>query len=385
MNDSPVFREPLHVGRPNMGSRARLTERLDGALDRLYLTNGPLVREFEEKLAEVAGVGHCVAVCNATVGLQVAARAAGIRAGDEIIVPAFTWVATAAALDWIGIVPVFCDADERTGNLDPSEVEALIGPRTRGIMGVHVFGYPCAMDELTDIADRHGLPLLFDAAHAIGCTYKGRPVGGFGAAEVYSFHATKFVNSFEGGAIVTRDAEFAERCRELRNFGITASGEIRSGGTNAKMNEAAAAMGLTSLEVMGELMDINTLNHRRYEKGLEGLAGVRVRGQAEGERANHQYLVIEIDASAAGIHRDEVHAALGAQNVLSRRYFHPSCHQVEPYRSDPARHAPRPLPRAEALAERVLALPTGSAVGPSEIDKVCDIVRRCVSARTPAR
>lgn len=385
MTDSPVFREPLHVGRPNIGSRARLTERLEGALDRLYLTNGPLVREFEERLAEVAGVDHCVAVCNATIGLQVAAKAAGIRGGDEVIVPAFTWVATAAALDWIGIVPVFCDADETTGNIDWTKVEALIGPRTRGIMGVHVFGRPCEVDELEEIAGRHGLPLLFDSAHAIGCTYKGRPVGGFGTAEVYSFHATKFVNSFEGGAIVTRDAEFAERCRELRNFGITSAGEIRSGGTNAKMNEAAAAMGLTSLEVMDSLMEANRTNHGRYEKGLDGLPGVWVRGQAEGERANHQYLVIEIDAAVAGIHRDEVHTALIAQNVLSRRYFHPSCHQVEPYLSDPARHAPHPLPHAEALAERVLALPTGTTVGPSEIDQVCDIIRRCVSARTPAR
>ncbi|MCE7080556.1 aminotransferase class I/II-fold pyridoxal phosphate-dependent enzyme [Streptomyces sp. ST2-7A] len=378
MDDRHTLPHPLHVGRPNLGSRDRLMERLNGALDRLYLTDGPLVREFENELTGIAATRHCVAVCNATTGIQIAARASGIKGGDEVIVPAFTWVATPQALEWIGVVPVFCDADEETGNIDPAHAERLIGPRTRGILGVHVFGRPCPVDDLEELARRHGITLLFDAAHALGCTYRGRPVGGFGAAEVFSFHATKFVNSFEGGAIVTDDPELAERARAMRNFGIGPDGTVGSGGTNAKMNEGVAAMGLTSLEVMEDLMVTNREHHLRYRQGLAGIPGVSVRQQAPGERSNHQYLVIEVDAARAGIHRDELHAALTSRNVLSRRYFAPACHRVEPYLGDPARHAPLPLPRAEALSERVLALPTGTAVSETDVKAVCALIRELV-------
>ncbi len=374
-----MFSEPLHVGRPNLGDRERVISRINGALDRLWLSNGPLVREFEERVAEIAGVRHCVATCNATIGIQIAARACGIEPGDEVIVPSFTWIATAHALSWIGVVPVFCDIDEETGNADPAHVERLVGERTRGILAVHVFGYPCATAELSAVADRHGIPLLLDAAHAIGCTYEGRPVGGFGRAEVFSFHATKYVNSFEGGAIVTDDDEVAANARRMRNFGIGDDQEIHSTGTNAKLSEAAAAMGLTSLEDMESFMEVNRVNYELYESGLAGLPGISVRRQAKGERANYQYLVIEVDELAAGVHRDQVHTALLAENVLARRYFFPCCHLSEPYRSNPTVHAPLPLPRSEALAERVLALPTGTAVGPEAIAGVCEIVRRTVS------
>ncbi|GAA3854228.1 DegT/DnrJ/EryC1/StrS family aminotransferase [Streptomyces sedi] len=381
MPQLPAFREPLHVGRPNIGDRDRLRERIDAALDRRWLSSGPLVRELEERVAALAGTRHAVATCNATIGLQLAARAVGIEPGAEVIVPAFTWVATPHALGWIGITPVFCDVDEETGNIDPAHAEKLIGPATGGILGVHVFGRPCPVDELTALAEHRGVPLFFDAAHGLGSTYRGRPVGGFGAAEVFSFHATKFINSFEGGAVVTDDPETAARARAMRNFGIQDDGQVGTAGTNAKLSEASAAMGLTSLESMDDLMAHNLANQRAYEDGLGDLPGVTVRRQEPGERANHQYVVIEIDEAVAGVHRDRVHAVLSERNVLSRRYFHPSCHQVEPYRSSPGTHAPLPLPHAEALSERVLSLPTGSAVDATDIAGVCDIVRWAVQNR----
>ncbi|MFI6924536.1 aminotransferase class I/II-fold pyridoxal phosphate-dependent enzyme [Nonomuraea spiralis] len=374
-----AFAEPLVVGRPNAGERARLLDRLGGVLDRLWLTNnGPLVREFEARLADLTGARHAVATCNATTGIQIAARAAGLRAGDEVIVPSFTWVATAHALEWIGIVPVFCDSDEITGNADPEHVERLIGPRTRGILGVHVFGYPCDIDALTGLAREHGLVLMFDAAHALGCTYRGRPIGAFGDAEIFSFHATKFVNSVEGGAIVTDDDALAARVRELRNQGIDAAGQISGAGTVARMSEFHAAMGLTSLEAIDTIVEANRRNQRVYEELLDGLPGVVVRGQAPGEQANFQYLVIEVDADVAGASRDDVLEALLAENVHARRYFSPICHQVEPYRSDPARHFPLPLPRAEGLAARVLSLPTGPTVDAAQIAGICRTVRATV-------
>ncbi|MFJ7219495.1 DegT/DnrJ/EryC1/StrS family aminotransferase [Amycolatopsis sp. NPDC098790] len=381
MAATPRFPEPLHVGRPNVGDRTRLFERLDGALDRLVLTNsGPLSLEFEQRISELTGAKHCIATVNATTGIQMAVRAAGIRAGQKVIVPSFTWVATAHALDWIGVVPVFCDADPKSGTADPAHVEALIEPDTAGILAVHVFGYPCMVDALEKVADKYGLPLIFDAAHAFGSTYQGKPIGGFGAAEVFSFHATKWINSFEGGAITTDDDELAVKLRGMRNLGLSVDHEHTWTGTAGRMNEAAAAMGLTSLEIMDELFAVNERNHRLYQEGLAGVPGVRVRPMAPGERANHQYIVIEIDEAVSGVHRDRVHTEMFANNILTRRYFHPGCHQVEPYRSAPHVHAPQPLPRTEALVEQVLALPNGMAIGPAEISGVCEVIAEVVDA-----
>lgn len=378
MAPTPRFSEPLHVGRPNVGDRGRVLDRLNGALDRLWLANnGPLVREFEARLAELAQVEHCVTTANATLGIQIAVKAAGIEAGDEVIVPSFTSPATAHALHWTGVVPVFCEVDD-TATADPEHVRSLIGPRTRAILGVHVFGRPCHIDELTALAAEHGLILLFDAAQAVASTYRGRPVGGFGQAEVFSFHATKYLNSFEGGAIVTDDADLAERARAMRNLGLDDAREPVMCGINARMTEAGAAMGLTSLESMERFLAVNRRNHSLYEKGVAGLPGVRLRGQAPGERANFQYVVIEVDEAVAGVHRDEVDAVLTRNNVLSRKYFDPGCHEIEPYLSRPSVHTPLPLPRTEALCRRVLSLPTGTGVGPAQIAAICAVIRETV-------
>ena len=193
---SPAFRDALHVGRPNLGDRARLLGRIGDILDRRWLTNrGPYVQEFEQRVAALTGTEHCVAVSNGTAALDLTARALGLR--GEVIVPSLTFVATAHALQWQGIRPVFCDIDPVTLTLDPARVEALIGPHTTGILPVHLFGQPCNTEALADIARRHHLQLFYDASHAFGCTRGGRPVGGFGAAEVFSFHATKFVHTLE--------------------------------------------------------------------------------------------------------------------------------------------------------------------------------------------
>lgn len=373
------FNQPLHVGRPNVGDRGRLLERIEGALDRLWLTNnGPLVREFESEVAEVSGVRHCVATCNATNGLQIAARAAGVRPGDEVIMPSFTWVATAHAMEWIGAVPVFCDIDPETGTADPRLVEELITERTRAVLAVHVFGRPCDVEGLSKVASRHGLPLLFDAAHAFANTRGGVPIGGSGSAEVFSFHATKFVNTFEGGAVVTNDDDLAETARGMVQQGLDHERRVTGPGTVARMSEISAAMGLTSLEILDRLFEVNTRNHAFYAEGLEGVPGVTLRGGEPGERHNHQYVVAEIDPVAAGVHRDEVHDALHKHNVLSRRYFYPVCHQMEPYRSGLGRHVRQSLAHTEALTQRVLALPTGLAVGEEEIAGVCSLIRQTV-------
>jgi dTDP-4-amino-4,6-dideoxygalactose transaminase len=375
LGGAPAFPEPVHVGRPNIGDRARLMERIEGVLDRRWLTNdGPLVHEFEEAIAGMLGVPHCIAMCNGTIALEIAIRAAGLS--GEVIVSPFTFVATAHALQWQEITPVFCDVDPRTHNIDPARVEELITPRTTGILGVHVWGRPAPVDELTRIAGDHGLRLLFDAAHALGCSTGGRMIGGFGTAEVLSFHATKVVNSFEGGAIVTADEGFADVARLMRNHGFADYDEVGHVGTNGKMSEISAAMGLTSLESRDEFIAANRRNYETYRAALEGVEGLALIDYDDGETCNWQYVVVEVDESA-GLSRDELQAVLWAENVLARRYFFPGCHRMEPYRTLFPDAAQR-LPETERLAQRVLALPTGTSMSADEVTVVAGLVERAM-------
>ena len=207
----PAFSEMLHVGRPNLGDQERLLARIKDMLDRRYLTNnGPFVQDLEARIAEYVGVRHCVAMCNATIALEIAIRALGLK--GEVVLPSLTFIATAHALQWQEITPVFADIVPGTHHLDPEQVERVITPRTTGIIGVHLWGQACDVEGLAEIARRRNLALMFDAAHAFGCSHGGRMIGGFGEAEVFSFHATKFFNSFEGGAVVTNNDELRSGC-----------------------------------------------------------------------------------------------------------------------------------------------------------------------------
>ena len=311
-------------------------------------------------------------MCNATVALEIVIRALDLK--GEVIVPSFTFVATAHALQWQQITPVFCDIDPRTHNIDPARIENLLTPRTTGILGVHLWGRPCPIDELQAIADANGLALLFDAAHAFGCKYRGRMIGGFGRAEVLSFHATKFINAGEGGAVVTDDDALATRVRLMKNFGFSGYDEVASIGTNGKMTELSAAMGLTNLESLESFTQINRENFEFYGRELANVPGVSLIRYEKNENPNYQYVVVEIEAAKTGITRDELLAVLHAENVLARRYFYPGVHRMEPYCSC-FPDAGMVLPETEALASRVLVLPTGTAVKTADIGKICAIIR----------
>ena len=372
----PVFVEPIHVGRPNIGDREQFLRRANEMLDRNWLTNhGPFVQEFEQRIADMMGVSHCIAMCNATVALEIAIRAAGLS--GEVIVPSFTFIATAHALQWQEITPVFCDIDPVTHCLDAEKVEQMITPRTTGIIGVHVWGNPCATERLAEIADRNKLTLMFDAAHAFGCSHKGRMIGGFGLAEVFSFHATKFLNTFEGGAVVTNSDELAEKIRLMQNFGFAGYDNVIYIGTNGKMTECAAAMGLTNLENIDAVIDANSRNYHAYRRGLSNLPGVSLLPNNQSERCNYQYVVVEVDEVVAGISRDHLVEALHAENVLARRYFFPGCHRMAPYRSY-FPHAGLLLPETERVCRRVMVLPTGTTLSETKVTLICDLIRLVV-------
>ncbi|HVS80578.1 MAG TPA: DegT/DnrJ/EryC1/StrS family aminotransferase [Pyrinomonadaceae bacterium] len=369
---APAFAEKLHVGRPNIGDRARLLQRINTILDNRWLTNtGPFEQELEQRIADLTGAAHCIAMCNATLALEIAIRA--LELSGEVIVPSFTFIATAHALQWQEITPVFCDIDPRTYNLDPRRVEQMITPATTGIIPVHAFGRPCDVGSLAEIAARRGLKLLFDSAHAFGCSYHGRMIGSFGDAEIFSFHATKFINSFEGGAVVTNNDVLAGKMRLMRNFGFAGYDYVSHVGINAKITEVCAAMGLTSLEAMDEIVAVNRRNWEVYREELMALPGISLIEYDPKENNNYHYVVIEVDPERAPLNRDELLAVLHAENVLARRYFWPGCHRMEPYRSSyPDAHLF--LPQTERAAARVITLPTGQVITPETIRIVCDII-----------
>jgi dTDP-4-amino-4,6-dideoxygalactose transaminase len=369
--------ESIYVGRPNIGNREALLARINDMLDRRWFSNnGPLVQEFEKSVSEFLGVRHVVAMCNATVALEIASRALNLH--GEVIVPSYTFIATAHALQWQEITPVFCDIDPSTHNIDPAKIERLITPRTTGIIGVHVWGRGCDATAIKEIAARHNLKVMYDSSHGFACSKGGQMLGTFGECEVFSFHATKFLNCFEGGAVVTNNDDLAEKMRLMRNFGFQGLDNVIYLGVNGKMSEVHAAMGLTNLEAVEEIIAVNRRNYKAYCAGLADVRGVSVIDYDPNERNNYQYVVIEVDPEVCPRNRDEIVEALHAENIIARKYFWPGCHKMEPYRSLQP-NAGLLLPETERIAARVIVLPTGQTVEVETVARVCEIIRDALS------
>ena len=362
-----AFDKPKHVGEPSMPDKYEFLKDVMKVVDSHRFTNdGPFVQELEERVCEELNVENCIAVANATMGLEML----GVVFGPgEIIMPSFTFIATAHAARWVGATPVFVDIDPKTHCIDPMLVEQAITDKTTAICGVHLWGRPCAVDELTGIARRRSLQLYFDAAHAFGCKHNDTFIGNFGHAEVFSFHATKFLHSFEGGAITTNDNALADRLRRMRNFGYE-DYVVHNLGCNAKMTEVCAAAGLHNLGFLEKAIRHNIMLHYHYRLNLRNLIGVRVAEACVSD--TRPYVILEIDEG-----RDEIMKALWQENIRARIYFDPPCHLAKPY-SD----TPQSLPLTEALNKRVLALPSGSMVSVDDVNKICAILQKIVERGT---
>lgn len=368
----PAFEQVLHVGRPNMGNKAAFMEYAEAIFESRWLSNnGPLVQQLEQRIAHHHQVKHCVAMCNGTIALEIAIRA--LELTGEVILPSYTFIATAHALHWQEITPVFADIDPITHCLDPDAVQKMITPKTTGIIGVHLWGHAAPVDELQAIADEYNLKLMFDAAHAFGCSYKGQMIGNFGRCEVLSFHATKFFNTFEGGAVLTNDDVLAEKMRLMRNFGFAGMDNVIYPGTNGKMIEIAAAMGLVNFNNLDTVIETNRKNYLAYRTGLSDLPGIELFAFDESECNNYQYVVMQV-GDECPVSRDEIVKALHAENVLARRYFWPGCHNMKPYKQL-FPHAGLLLPNTKAVADRVIVLPTGNAMTRESVRSVCNIIR----------
>lgn len=351
----PLFSKPKVVGYPRIGDRQRFHEIVDDILDRRWLTNnGTYLQELTGRLQAFLGVKHVIPICNATVGLELATKVLGLS--GEVLVPSFTFIATAHILHWLGIKPVFVDVDPVTHCIDPEKTEALITEKTTGILGVHLWGNPCDTVALQALADKHGLKLFYDAAHAFGCSLPdGRMIGNFGSCEVFSFHATKIFNTLEGGAITTNDDALAELLRKSINFGFAGEGNVACAGTNAKLNEVSAAMGLVNLEAFPGFVSECEGNYKIYREVIAEIEGIELMSLQE-DHANYHYIVANIDAERYGMTRDELYGILLRENVIAQRYFYPGCHEAEPYRTlypDTSKN----LPVTVDLCKRVMVLP----------------------------
>lgn len=368
----PAFSESVHVGRPNVPTFDSFSDRVRQIFDARWLSNnGPLVQELERKIANYNQVKNCILMCNGTVALEIAIRACDLE--GEVIIPSFTFVATAHALQWQKITPVFCDIKDDL-SLDIEKAERLITPKTTGIIGVHLFGQPCDVDAITEFAENHRLKVIFDAAHSFACSHRGRMIGGFGNAEIFSFHATKFFNTFEGGAVLTNDDDLARRIRLMKNFGFDGIDNVVHVGTNGKMSEISAAMGLALFDELDPSIEENKRNYYFYAKHLQATEGLRLMEIDSKERCNYQYVIAFVDESHGGLSRDALISVLHAENILARRYFYPGCHRMEPYRSLFPLAGDR-LPVTEKVSDQILVLPNGRNLGEEDISNICDVIR----------
>ena len=367
------FDEPIYVTRPLLPPLEAVHARLAEIWEARWLTNdGPQHVRLTQAIAAYLAVPQVSLFNNGTIALLAAVRALGMR--GEVITTPFTFPATPHAVSWSGATPVFCDIEPDTMTIDAAKVEELITPRTTGILAVHVYGIPCDVAALQAIANRRGLKVVYDAAHAFGTKINGTGIGNFGDASMFSFHATKLFHTAEGGALTTPKADTKAAFDHLKNFGILNQEEVDVVGINGKMNELQAALGLAVLDcVAGEVTRRQAII-TRYREQLGGIPGLTLMPEPEGVESSCQYFVIRIDRAEFGTSRDVVFDSLKAHNVLARKYFYPLCTDYACY-SDLPSAAPGRLPTASVVVDQVLCLPLYGTLPLTAVDTICDIVR----------
>lgn len=345
---------------------------LEDIWERKWLTNnGHYHQLLEQDLAQYLGVPYLSLFTNGTLPLITALQALGIK--GEVITTPYSFVATTHALWWNGIRPVFVDVEEKTGNINPDGIEAAITERTQAIMPVHVYGTPCDTRRIQEIADRHGLKVIYDAAHAFGVRQGGRSILEAGDMSTLSFHATKVFNTVEGGALICRDGETKRRIDQLKNFGFAGETSVVSPGINSKMDEIRSAFGLLNLQQVDSAIARRKSTAERYRAGLKDAAGIRCLEDAAGVRHNYSYFPIFIDAREYGMGRDELYFKLKESSILGRRYFYPLISEFEPYRHLDSAN-PANLPVAHRLAESVICLPMYADLTDADVDRVIEVV-----------
>lgn len=366
--------DPLFVARPLMPDLSDLTTLLQEVWKSRQVTNeGPLHNRLEAALARHLEVPVAKLACNGTVALQCALLSLDLPPGAEVITTPLTFAATAHAISACGLKPVFADVDETTLTLDPASVELAITDRTAAVLAVHVYGTICDHIGLQRLCDAHGLKLLFDAAHAFGARDGDMPVGAIGDLSVFSLHATKLYNTFEGGLITSRDPDMAHRLRLARNFGIESEDVVSQVGINGKMSELNAAVGLLNLDIMGAEVAARRDLRARYDAVVDAIPGLRKQVRQDGVVQSEQYYMITVDPTEYGVTREAIYDRLKTHNIFSRRYFWPVCTDFGCYRDAPIASVHN-LPVVERVKNRVLCLPFHSGVQPHHVGTIAQVL-----------
>lgn len=365
------FEKPIYVTQPFLPDLEEFCEGLREIWDNKWLTNnGPVLQRYTQKICSYFNTDNVCLFNNGTLALQIGLQGMGIS--GEVITTPFTFVATTHALYWNKIRPVFVDIEPDYYTLDPKKVEAAITPWTTAILAVHVYGHPCQLDALADIARRHKLKLIYDAAHAFGVTVNGRSIAHYGDLSMFSFHATKLYHSIEGGLLTFNDPGLKQVFDYLKNFGFKSETEVVMPGTNAKMNEFQALMGEMVLKHMPEIIEARRRIHYRYRQQLCDIPGVKLPPLLpDGITYNYAYMPIEVDEKQFGLSRNGLYEELKKHNVFARRYFYPLLNDFACYQSV---SITAPLTVARAVSERIMTLPIYSSLTDQDVDKICQII-----------
>jgi len=368
MKDKSI--EPIYVTRPNLPPLEKLQPYLLEIWKNNILTNdGPFHKKFEKALGGYLEVENINLFANATLALVVGLQA--LRITGEVITTPFSFVATTHSLKWNGITPVFCDIDETTLNIDPDKIEALITPKTTAIMPVHVYGRPCNTEKIQAIADKYGLKVIYDAAHAFNIKMADKNLLLEGDMSVLSFHGTKLFTTFEGGAIVTKDIKLKERIDYLKNFGFADQVTVIAPGINGKMNEFQSTIGLLSLEIVDEEIANRKRVAETYFELLNDIKGIQVFNNFNGYKYNYSYFPILIDKQKFGVSREFIYEELKKYNIFARRYFYPLISNFPSYKGLPS-SALENLPVANLVADQVLCLPIYGSLDGETVKFICN-------------
>ncbi len=370
LGGTPAFPDGLPLVRPTLPDIPGLTRRLEQVLESGMLTNGPAVRRLEEAVAERCEVEHVVAVSSCTAGLMLTYQALGVS--GHVVMPSFTFAASAHAVVWAGGTPAFAEVDESSMTLDPAAAEEMLGAAA-AMSATHVYGRPCDVESLQAVADRAGIPLVFDAAHALGSRRGGRPVGGFGTAEVFSLSPTKVAVAGEGGLVTTRDASLAAALRLGRDYGNPGNYDCQFPGLNARMSELHATVALNSLEGLDERIAYRNELVERFRRVAGNLPGLSFQHVDEGDVSTYKDLTLVLDPDFFGIDAATLGQALKAEGADSRRYYFPPIHRQKAYAYVPTE---RELPVTDKIADRVLTPPLYSHMTDEQIERLAEAVVR---------
>lgn len=365
------FAKPILVTRPYLPPLEEFVEGVKEIWGNYWLTNnGPIVERFCRELSTYFETDNICLFNNGTLALQIGLQ--GMNISGEVITTPFTFVATSHALYWNKIRPVFVDIEPSYYTLDPAAVEAAITPWTTAILAVHVYGFPCNLNALADIARRHKLTLIYDAAHAFGVSVGGRPISHFGDMSMFSFHATKLFHSIEGGMLTFRDSGLKQTFDYLKNFGFKSEVEVVMPGTNAKMNEMQALMGILVLRPLETLIERSRKVDATYRECLKDVPGIKFPPPLPPNvRYNFIYQPVEIDEEQFGMKRDTLYEELKRYNIFTRRYFYPLLCDFPCYRSIAFRD---PLPNARRISERILCLPIYADLAVEDVVRICETI-----------